>query len=608
MPAARCMRKAEVTTIYKGKGSKSDLKNDRGVFIVSVFRNLLMKMIYKDIYETLDKSMSDSQIGSRKNKNIRNHIWVLNSIICDVLSSKTKKSIDVQIYDYKQCFDSLWLEECMNDMYKGGLNNEKFNLLYTANNLVKVAIRTPVGKTESKDIHKAVIQGDVFSSLLCSKQVDMIAKECIEEEKYLYKYKNEVQIPPLTMVDDVLCISECGFKTAMINSYLNCKTNIKKLQFGINKCKKIHIGKEHEDFKCQPLFVDNWRELEHKNEKDGSIEIKDEYIGQEVLDDITEEKYLGDIISNNGRNIKNIKARISKGKGIIKKIINILNCIPFGKLYFQIAILLRNALFVSSVLCNSEAWFNLTKAELNLIETVDLELLRKILKAPQSTPKESLFLELGVMPLRQIIIQRRMNFLFYIIRQKNESMLARVFNTQMKHRTSKDWVTMVLKDIKELELNINFVDMKHMTKNEWRNMIKKSIKKKALKELDELKMKHSKVRNIKYKDLEIQTYFLPNKQEGTKEDIELIFKLRTNMTNVKMNMKNKFESHECRKCQDKEETQFHVYSCDVIWKIRGENKETFPSFDKIISGSTNEKIKIAKVFKENFKILENGIS
>ena len=80
------------------------------------------------------------------------------------------------------------------------------------------------------------------------------------------------------------------------------------------------------------------------------------------------------------------------------------------------------------------------------------------------------------------------------------------------------------------------------------------------------------------------------------------------MTNVKMNMKNKFETHECRKCQDKEETQFHVYTCDVIWKIRGENKEKFPSFEKMISGSRNEKIQIAKVFKENFKILERGIS
>ena len=87
-------------------------------------------------------------------------------------------------------------------MYEGGLKNDKLNLLYTANNLVKIAVRTPVGKTNSEDISNAVIQGDVFGPILCSKQVETFAKECLEDNKYLYKYKNDVPIPPLSMVDD----------------------------------------------------------------------------------------------------------------------------------------------------------------------------------------------------------------------------------------------------------------------------------------------------------------------------------------------------------------------------------------------------------------------
>ena len=121
--------------------------------------------------------MSDSQIGSRKGKNIRNHIWVVNSIICDVLDNRKKKPIDIQIYDYKQCFDSLWLAECMNDMFNGGLQDEKFNLLFNTNSLVNIVVKTPVGKTESRSIQDAVIQGDVFGPMLCSKQVDLIGKE-----------------------------------------------------------------------------------------------------------------------------------------------------------------------------------------------------------------------------------------------------------------------------------------------------------------------------------------------------------------------------------------------------------------------------------------------
>ena len=48
------MKKADITTIYKGKGDKSNLENERGIFIVPVFRSLIMKLIYQDIYEIID--------------------------------------------------------------------------------------------------------------------------------------------------------------------------------------------------------------------------------------------------------------------------------------------------------------------------------------------------------------------------------------------------------------------------------------------------------------------------------------------------------------------------------------------------------------------------
>ena len=118
------------------------------------------------------------------------------------------------------------------------------------------------------------------------------------------------------------------------------------------------------------------------------------------MEEKSEEKYLGDLISKDGRNLKNIQGRINKGKGIVTKILNILEGIPFGKVYFKVAVILRNTLLVSSMLCNSEAWVNLTNSELDLLETVDVMLLRNTLKAPVSTPKEMLFLELGVQPLR----------------------------------------------------------------------------------------------------------------------------------------------------------------------------------------------------------------
>ena len=82
------MKIADISSIYKGKGSKNTLKSERGIFIVSVYRSILMKLLYNDKYQTLEKHMSSSQIGGRKDMNIRNHLWILNGIIQDVLNRK----------------------------------------------------------------------------------------------------------------------------------------------------------------------------------------------------------------------------------------------------------------------------------------------------------------------------------------------------------------------------------------------------------------------------------------------------------------------------------------------------------------------------------------
>ena len=82
------MQYANIVSIYKGRGEKMDLDNDRGIFIITLFRSIIMKMVYKDKYPQVNKNMSDSNVGARKDKNIRNHIFVLNGIINEVVNKK----------------------------------------------------------------------------------------------------------------------------------------------------------------------------------------------------------------------------------------------------------------------------------------------------------------------------------------------------------------------------------------------------------------------------------------------------------------------------------------------------------------------------------------
>ena len=138
-----------------------------------------------------------------------------------------------------------------------------------------------------------------------------------------------------------------------------------------------------------------------------------------------------------------MKVRQNKGQGMVTEIMAILEDIWYGKYHFEVAVLLRNALLVSTMLCNAEAWYNTTKEDIQMLEKIDEQLLRKILKAPSKTPKEMLFLELGCVPLRLIIRSKIMIFLHYILNQPEDSILKKVFNEQIRSPCRNDWVKLI---------------------------------------------------------------------------------------------------------------------------------------------------------------------
>ena len=85
------------------------------------------------------EKVSDSQIGARRNKSLRNHLFILNSIISDVMSSKNKESIDLNIMDFKQMFDAEELPQVLNAFHEAGVNDDLFSNINEANKVVKFA-------------------------------------------------------------------------------------------------------------------------------------------------------------------------------------------------------------------------------------------------------------------------------------------------------------------------------------------------------------------------------------------------------------------------------------------------------------------------------------
>ena len=414
---------SNISSIYKQRGMKNDLNSDRGVFNVVKVRSILDRLTYNDNYEIIDQSMSCSNIGARKNRNIRDHLFIVNGILNEVRNLKNKQ-IDIQIVDIKKCFDKMSYKETANDLYNAGVKNDHFVLMANSNKKCQVAVRTPWGSvTKRVELKEIEMQGTVPAPLKCSIQIDTLGKECIEKGECLYKYKECVDIPPLAMIDDIIAFSDCSVESVKLNALIKSKVAHKNLELGPDKCFKMHVGKESES--CPTLTID-----------------------EEVMLSSSREKYLGDILTTDCRIDQNIEERYKKGIGIVNTISGMLKEISFGYYYFEMAVMFRQSMLLSGILCNSEVLYGMNKSHVEKLESIDRYFWRKIFQCPFSTPIETFYMETNTVSIKYVLMSRRLMFYWNILQMDEHELVKRVFIAQKISTSKNDWVIQIEDDLK----------------------------------------------------------------------------------------------------------------------------------------------------------------
>ena len=566
-----------ITSIFKNKGNRNNLDNYRGIFRVTIFRNILERLIYNDEYSNIDANLTDCNVGARKGRNIRDNLFVVNSIINSVKNGK-KDPIDVGIYDVTKCFDSLWMHECINDLYEAGLKNDKLNLIYLMNQKAQVSIKTACGNTDRVNIENIVMQGTTWGSLLCTTTMDKLGKRIYENDELLYKYNGEVDIPTLEMVDDILTISKCSKESVMVNSEVNSFIEAKKLTLGATKCAKIHIGKKCED--CAQLFV-------HSG----------------VMKESQDEKYLGDRINISGKPKATIEERKRKGFAIASQILAMLKELPLGRKRVEIGLILRQAWMINGLLFNSEVWNNLTKNSVKELEIVDHYLLRAILGAHAKVPIEHMFLETGCLPIPYVISVRRLCYLQTILKRHTSEVTRRVYDSQRENPHPGEWCELVDRDKKMINLHLSDNEIANMDCLGFKKLVKRSVRNAAFKDLETLKESHEKVKKNKYNNLnKPQEYISSNLFNNTEVSLLCALRSRT-VRGIRDNFPYLVYGGDasCPVCAIHQDTQEHVLECsDIKAKVQ---PRPHVKYDQIF-GNVGEQMELINIYIECLRVRE----
>ena len=117
-------------------------------------------------------------------------------------------------------------------------------------------------------------------------------------------------------------------------------------------------------------------------------------------------------INEEGKNEDTISMKCNKAIENMKEIKNTLDSLKLGKFFMEAAILVRNSVFVGSLLYGVEVLFNLSKKNINNLKKKDEEFLSMLLGADFSGPRSMLYLETGVEPI-DILIKKTFIFKVY---------------------------------------------------------------------------------------------------------------------------------------------------------------------------------------------------
>ena len=565
-----CTRFFRIDVNYKSnkiKGSKSDLSNERGIFNLSKVRSIFDKVIYSGEYDEIDQNMSFSNVGGRKQRNIRDNLFTVYAAINDVINGKGK-SFDIQGYDVMKCFDEMWFEETHNDLWEVNVQSDKFALISKLDENCKIVVKTPCGTTDQFELERIVLQGSVFGPIKCSVQMDSLGREALQTGCGLFKYRSTIDVPALAMIDDVLGMAVCGDQSIELNAMINAKMETKKLRLSDDKCFKIHICKGSTD--CPQSLK----------------------VHQSNMKNVVQATYLGDVLSENGSIDETISQRGQKATGITSQINSMLNSITLGSYHYDIALVLRDALFVNSIMSNSEVWHNVQLKHTQAFEKSDQILLKSIVNAHAKTATEAFYLELAVLPLNYRLSVRRFMYLWHILHRDGDELIRKIYEAQKCLSVRGDWTELVEADKAKYGISESDSEIAEMSREKFKSKIQKKIEAHAVRCLNNIAENHSKSEQIVDYDFKRKAYFTDRR--FSKTDVQLLFALRTKMLDCKTNFQNQYaEDLSCRFCKDNGniEDEDHILRCTVL------NNEKYDVKFSDVYGNIDQQYKAVQVYK-----------
>ena len=122
-----------------------------------------------------------------------------------------------------------------------------------------------------------------------------------------------------------------------------------------------------------------------------------------------------------------------------------------------------------------------------------------------------MFLELGIWPLKYVIIAKRLNFLKYILSESTTTLIRQVYDVLKQESRKGDFVYLVQKDLHEINMEMSDEQIHPFTNLKWQNIVKQKVNQAAFKHLISENMSKEKTKHFVFDTFEMRKYLFVNR-------------------------------------------------------------------------------------------------
>ena len=555
--------RGSITSLWKGKGDRESLTNHRAITVSSTIGNILEEVI--DARMEILMNFTQCQAGGRPGASTYDHLFLLRSLMQIAIAEKS--NLIITFYDVAKAYDRADVDNMLYIAWQAGVRGKIWRLLRSMSNDLTATVKTRYGPTRLIKRENGGRQGSRLTGKLFAKQMDTLG-EMFEngEIEQAVSINDGFKIGCLEWVDDVMTCTNGVTNQHKILSKVNEFAEINKLEWGQEKCQVMQVGKKVK-------VPDNWQ------------------LGEKEISNTNSYKYLGDIITNDGKNDKNILARENKMNALIRQINTTASSDVMRGIQTEVILKLYESSIIPSLLNNAESW-TLTRKDETRLDQIGIRAIKRLFGLPTTSPNAAIIHTFGIFYITQIVDKKKFLYLHKLLTGDQGRWKSKMTHTMAAKNIG--WVTNMNEKLSEYELETDWSVIKQKTVIEWRNSVSKAVLKKNGKKLMESCQSysdgsykvHTKTKHI-HKMLSEEEYKAEPRRQiivGTKQRTRTIFLAQNGMLQCGKNMKGTIPEI-CPNCVVPDNENHRLNACP---RWTDANHSDFVEFNDIYSEDNNK--------------------